>query len=502
MQGTKLREDASRCLDNVSKAFTSLADRMTNFKKTIKYPKFPSKLNQFKIDKNMFKFTKKIVDKKRFYISLSAVFLFIVLVAYFYFSGIAYTMTINGEEVGKIRSPKQVDKAVLQLKQEFKELNQAEISFTSEITYKKTRAGSKELINQDALAEVLRKNMKYSVQTYCIYANGNKIAVLKSEADANKVLEEVKAYYLKGQKASDLKEVGFDEKIEIKKDFNPVADIMNKDDTVAFVIKGTNEVKTHTIVQGESFWSISRHYNMTVEALTAANPTANPEKIKIGQVLNLIVPKPLIGVKTVQTVTYTEKVPFEQTVETSSSLYLDETSIKVKGVYGEKEVVADLIKINGIETDRTILSQKTTKEPKTQVLLKGTKPLPPKKGTGTFTMPTRGFLSSKFGFRWGSRHEGIDIAAPIGTKVTAADGGVVIFVGVESGYGKFIKIDHGAGYVTCYGHLSQYSVKVGQKVYKGQKIGEVGNTGRSTGPHLHFEIRKNGNPKNPLQYVK
>ncbi|MGE5678413.1 MAG: M23 family metallopeptidase, partial [Pseudomonadota bacterium] len=70
------------------------------------------------------------------------------------------------------------------------------------------------------------------------------------------------------------------------------------------------------------------------------------------------------------------------------------------------------------------------------------------------------------------------------------------------GYGKLIKIDHGGNFISYYGHLSKYNVKVGQKVYKGQKIGAVGSTGNSTGPHLHFEIRKSGVPQNPLKYLK
>jgi len=179
-------------------------------------------------------------------------------------------------------------------------------------------------------------------------------------------------------------------------------------------------------------------------------------------------------------------------------MYKDESKIKVKGVYGEKEVTADVEKVNGIETNRTVLKEKVIKEPKTQVVVKGTKDPPPKKGTGTFSYPTRGTISSRFGARWGRTHTGIDIAAAYGTDVKAADGGVVIWVGTDGSYGKLIKIDHGGNYVTYYGHLSKYYVNKGDKVYKGQKIGAVGNTGNSTGPHLHFEIRKNGVPINPL----
>ena len=118
---------------------------------------------------------------------------------------------------------------------------------------------------------------------------------------------------------------------------------------------------------------------MSLSDLEKANPGVNSERIQIGQVINLIVPKPLISVKTVETITFIEKAEFDQKVEFSSSMYKDETSIRVKGIYGEKEVVADVTKVNGIETGRTILSEKMIKEPKTQIIVKGTKDPPPKK---------------------------------------------------------------------------------------------------------------------------
>ncbi|MEA4847990.1 MAG: peptidoglycan DD-metalloendopeptidase family protein, partial [Clostridiaceae bacterium] len=301
---------------------------------------------------------------------------------------------------------------------------------------------------------------------------------------------------------SKIKEIGFAEKVELKNEFVDASEISEKEELIDFIIKGTNEIKTHKIESGETFWSISRKYNMSLSDLEKANPGINSEKVQIGQVINLIVPKPLLSVKTVETVTSVEKAEFEQKVEFSSSMYKDETSIKVKGVYGEKEVTADVTKINGIETGRKVLSEKIIKAPKTQIIVKGTKEPPPKKGTGTFSYPARGSITSRYGMRWGRRHTGIDIAASYGSPVKAADGGEVIFVGYEGGYGKLIKIDHGANFVSYYGHLSKYNVKVGQKVYKGQKIGEVGNSGNSTGPHLHFEIRKNGVVQNPANYLK
>ena len=97
-------------------------------------------------------------------------------------------------------------------------------------------------------------------------------------------------------------------------------------------------------------------------------------------------------------------------------------------------------------------------------------------------------------------HSGMDFSANIGTPVYATGDGRVVKVGWESGYGKLIKIDHGFGYMTWYAHLNDYNVRVGQKVVRGEVIGKVGNTGKSTGPHLHYEVHVKGKVVNPVNY--
>ena len=115
-----------------------------------------------------------------------------------------------------------------------------------------------------------------------------------------------------------------------------------------------------------------------------------------------------------------------------------------------------------------------------------------------YIWPTQGILTSGYGWRWGRMHRGIDIAAPIGTPIVAAASGEVINVGWQSGYGNVIKLKHLDGSVTVYGHNHKNLVIHGQKVEQGEQIAEMGNTGRSTGPHLHFEIRLEDTAINPL----
>ena len=136
-------------------------------------------------------------------------------------------------------------------------------------------------------------------------------------------------------------------------------------------------------------------------------------------------------------------------------------------------------------------------------------------GTGQFIKPVRGWISSRFGYRKHPifnrriRHNGIDIAAPKGYKIRAADSGVVIVAGEKrkyKGYGKIVVINHGRKegklYSSFYAHQSRILVKEGEFVKKGDEIGWVGATGYATGPHLHFEIRIDGKPRDPLKYIK
>lgn len=204
---------------------------------------------------------------------------------------------------------------------------------------------------------------------------------------------------------------------------------------------------------------------------------------------------------------YTEIV--EETTESYIPIpteYNDETlyeGVKVTtddGQNGITKVTTTSSYVNG-ELTGTIVEKEITDYGIPASVAVGTKPRPEGVGTGSFITPAKGRLSSQFGARWGRTHNGVDIAADVGTPVYASDDGIVTCSKYQASFGNLVTIDHGNGYVTYYAHNSELLVSEGATVHKGQLIAKVGSTGNSTGPHCHFEIRYNGVPQNPLDYL-
>lgn len=352
------------------------------------------------------------------------------------------------------------------------------------------------------LNDDVQSALKIKIKAYALNVNGKNLAVFRTKEEAENLLEDIIKPY-KQNKDSKIEDIDFKEDVNIVETYAQIDDFYNYEETLYYITKGTNETRVHKVEKGENFWVIADKYNVPVSNLLKANPEVDPERIQIGQEISLVVPKPFITVVTTETKEYEEYIPYETEYEETSALFRGEYRVKRYGERGQRQIKAKIIKENGIEVDREILSETIVKEPVTKIVLKGTKKPPPRIGTGTFSKPTsRGTITSSFGWRWGRRHEGVDIGMPVGTPVKAADGGKVTFAGWKSGYGKIVIIDHGGNMETRYAHNSELLVKKGDRVYKGQTIAKSGNTGRSTGPHLHFEVRKNGTPVNPLKYIK
>ena len=210
----------------------------------------------------------------------------------------------------------------------------------------------------------------------------------------------------------------------------------------------------------------------------------------------------VLKVQTERTEKYTAELLYGRIENLTEAMYVNEEELLTSGENGIMEVTAKIVSINGVASGAKTVSTKVIKEPVSEVVMVGTTERP-SVGTGTFVQPFYGIVTSRYGARWGRTHKGTDIAGDIGSPVKVADNGVVITSEYqENGYGNIIIVDHQNGVNTWYAHLNKSYVEVGDIVEKGTVIGEVGNTGRSTGPHLHFEVRENGVPVDPGKYLE
>lgn len=212
------------------------------------------------------------------------------------------------------------------------------------------------------------------------------------------------------------------------------------------------------------------------------------------------------SVQSVSTVTVMESIPFKTEKTESNTLSAGTKKIVEQGVLGQKEVTYKIYSLNGKETKRTVIESTVVAEPVTQKVVVGTKRViaADKNGDAVMMWPVkrveRSYVSSYVGD--GRGHKGMDIVAPAGTPIYAAAGGTVTHSGWDSsGYGYKIIVKHSNGYETLYAHCSALYVKKGDTVARGENIAAVGTTGRSTGNHLHFEVRKNGKFTDPSLFI-
>ena len=415
----------------------------------------------------------------------------------------AYEYAYNGNVLGVVKNQEDVYKTVDIIGDKLSKAFNAQITIDKDkdITFKKIYAFNIEHDDKEDILNRLTYMKDMRATGYGIFVNEQLVSILDSEATAKSVLEEMKRPYVKDSPDVEYKRVGFAEHVSVGEVETKLGNIQKKEDVMEIMLTGSVEKKIHIVESGETLSYIGKLYGMKQKDLLASNPELNPDKLAIGDEISLTQAAPVATIQTVEVASYTMPVEYDITYENTSSLYEGENTVKSKGSQGERQVVAEITRNNGIETARNEISSTLITEPVAQIVLTGTKKRPALVGTGKFIYPVRGRLSSRYGTRWGRMHNGIDLAASKGTKIVAADGGKVIFSGYNGSLGYMIKIDHGGGKVSLYGHCSKLFVKKGEKVFQGQHIANVGNTGRSTGPHLHFEIHDNGNTKNPLNYL-
>lgn len=295
-----------------------------------------------------------------------------------------------------------------------------------------------------------------------------------------------------------LTSIGYGDKIEVVEAYLPESEITSLETAIGIVTKEQEKNTIYEVVAGDTLSEIALKTDIPLDKIIAMNENLEDENstIRIGDELIVTIPEPELSVVRTEDVYYEEIYDDEVQYIYNDAWYTTESVVRQQPSAGHRKVIASVSYRNNSVNGRDIIKEEVTLQAVPKIVEIGTKTPP------TYIKPlSGGRFTSGFKRRWGRWHKGIDWATPVGTAVMASSGGTVVRAGWGSGYGYVVYINHSDGRQTRYGHLSKVLVKPGQVVKQGQKIALSGNTGRSTGPHVHFEILINGSQVNPLNYL-
>lgn len=419
----------------------------------------------------------------------------------------AYEYAYNGKTLGVVKSKEDVLEITSLVQDALTADKDVEVVIDDreDITFKRVAVIGND-IHIDSSEDVLNrltyvKNI--NVKGYCIAIDGETAVIVDSKETARAVLNSIKEDYTDDSENVIVEEAGFVEDIKIKEINTELENLQSEKSAKEKLLTGKAIVNTYEVKKGDTLADLAEEYSVTEKEILQENPNVNRKKLEVGSELTIVTAGSMLTYESTELVTYTEKIDFEVVEEETDEMYEGDEDVKQEGKKGSRRVTAKVQKVNGETSIKTPVVEVIEKQPKKEVVLVGTAERPPTIGDGKFRVPVDGTyrVSSEFGWRWGRNHNGIDLACSVGTNVVAADGGTVTWAGYKGSFGNLVIIDHQNGYETYYAHNSKLLVSVGDKVYEGQHIAESGNTGRSTGPHCHFEIRVNGTPKNPRGWI-
>ena len=410
----------------------------------------------------------------------------------------ALEVSCNGKVLGYIEDESVYNNAVKLLSQRTVNTSTDYIDSLSP-SYSMASVSSSMNMSSETLCEALLADSSNVESAYGLYINGTLCAAAKSYGDIQFIMESFLDQYKTGTPGE---KVSFMGTTDIISGLYSTDRIVSSDKFAKTISTKRTETQIYTVNEGDTAQSIANVANMSYDRLIKLNENLGDTPVPGTSVL-LEKDLPVLKVQTVRTVKVKEKINFTKRTIKNDSQYTSYSKCITQGVPGEREVVKQVTEINGVQVASEVISSAVTKQPVEAVYEVGTKK-PSGVGTGRFMWPVPGVhsISSPYGPRWGRFHSGVDISCGgiYGRTVVAADSGTATVKRAAGGYGLHIIISHGNGYSTCYAHLSAVTISSGSTVAKGQAIGRVGSTGASTGPHLHFEIRKNNHANNPMSY--
>lgn len=419
----------------------------------------------------------------------SAVLLLFTLGSYYYATSQVYVVLLGGQELGLVEDARQLELFVDDLTEGLSELYGMNLELAEDIELLK-EFRPEDTPNPELVQKRIRHQVSFNTTAFLIMVNGEPFVPVPSEETLQEIVDSLIHVYSTVDTDADILDVVLLEELDLEECIVSPDKLFSSEEVVALLKEDTGAetgqpvqmaatvmpiIRSSTV----SRYSLDRDYTLNTDAeIEDFNGIAGQEESPNGNIK--------VRVKTVEEITVIEPIPFPVEEILDERMLISESEINVPGEDGEKSVVYQLTKENGIEIERILISEEVLLEPVTQVETKGTKQ-PPSVGTGQFVWPVQGEGIIYNGYS--SRHRGVDIHIDSGTNVLAADSGIVTFSGFGSTQGNYLIIYHGA-YWTLYLHNNKHFVSQGDRVSRGQVIATVGATGRAFGAHLHFEVRR------------
>ncbi len=418
----------------------------------------------------------------------------------------AYAYSYNGRELGVVKEKDDVLRITDLVQGALTEDKNVDVIIDARKDISFSRVWTTGDVPIDTSEDVL-KRLTYmgdlNVKAYGIFVDNKRVGVVEDKTVAEEVFRDIEEKYKSDMEGAEIKSIEIIEKWEGKQCNASLEDVLTEKEMVSALSSSFKSESLHEVAVGETLTDIAKLYSVTEEDILAKNPNVDERKLVVGSKIVVEKEAPVLTVKMTEDVTYEKVIEHKVEKKDSKEIYEGYTETKQKGSDGLSEITSTITLVNGKQIDEDVHENVVKKEPVTEVILVGVKKRPPSVGSGKYIWPFKsGYtLTSGFKWRWGRLHEGIDLGTPSGNDVLAADGGIVTYAGYSGGYGYLIKIDHQNGMESRYAHNSKLLVSEGDKVFQGMHIAESGNSGRSTGPHLHFEIRVGGVPKDPLNFL-
>lgn len=411
----------------------------------------------------------------------------------------ALEVQVEGQPVGYIANEAVFNSALETVQERISYAGTDKTEWSVEPTYA-IAISQQELMDENDMANAILKGASDEIaEGIALYLDGELTAVCADGAALQSYLSSLVEPYEDPEdpntSVSFNKEVELENGLYFKESFQDYEDVEE-------MLSGVQQAqRIYTIEAGDTLWGIAQKNDLTFKELCALNPDFKGEplneksSIKAGDELIVTKQESMLEVRITKIVTWEEEIPYSTVSEKSGDLLKGQKKTVQNGVNGVRSVTAERVyDANGIQLSQQIIGTEVVKEPVNQKIQIGTK-ISYISGSGQFIWPVPNYRRVS---RWyGGSHRGVDITGALGTPIYASAAGTVTKAGYNragagTNYGYSIILDHGNGYTTIYAHCTSLVVSAGEYVKQGQLVGYMGSTGRSTGVHLHFEIRKNG----------